>query len=304
MMQTSPSAPPVVILNPASNRGNMDRFRHLVRSRAEAEGAEYVESQRRGDASDVARRAAETGRGVVVVGGDGSINEVVNGLLAAQQRVPLGIVPAGSGNDFACNTLGLPRDTAQAVERAFTGTPMDADAGIANGRYFANSFSVGLDADVTVASEHLKRFPFMTGTTLYYTSSLQRLFFGYRKCPWLTLTIDGLAVEGPEVSRHVLVAVMNGPTYGGGFRINPKANHTDGIFDVCSIRYISRLRAMTLLPVVKRGAHENEPEVRFYHGQTLGIDCPTGVNAQMDGETLRDTHYDVRVLPAALFVRV
>jgi diacylglycerol kinase (ATP) len=232
------------------------------------------------------------------------VNEVVNGLLlAAGPRVPLGIVPAGSGNDFACQTLKLPRDTAQAVERAFTGTLVDADAGIANDRYFANSFSVGLDADVAVAAEKMKRFPFMTGIVLYYSSSMQRLFFGYRKCPWLSIQLDGQALEGKDVSRHVLVAVTNGPTYGGGFRINPQANHTDGQFDICSIRYIPRLRAITLLPVVQRGQHEREPEVTFYHGQHLTIDCPAGVNAQLDGETLRGTHYEVRILPAALHVR-
>ena len=303
-MQTTPSAPPIVILNPAANRGKMERFRQLVRARATTEGADYRETARRGAACEIARQAAEAGRGVIIVGGDGSINEVVNGLLAVPQRVPLGIVPAGSGNDFACNTLKLPRDTAQAIERAFTGSLVDADAGAANDRYFANSFSVGLDADVAVAAEKLKRFPFMTGVALYYTSSLQRLFFGYRRCPWLSIQLDDQALEGQEVSRHVLVAITNGPTYGGGFRINPKADHTDGQFDICSIRYIPRLRAITLLSVVKRGEHEREPEVRFYHGQRLTIECPSGVNAQMDGETLHGTHFDVRILPGALLVRV
>jgi diacylglycerol kinase (ATP) len=91
-------------------------------------------------------------RPVIIVGGDGSVNEVVNGILAAGRRVPLGIVGAGSGNDYAWNTLKLPRDPAEAIERAFTGQLVDADAGIVNGRYFANSFSVGLDADIAVAA--------------------------------------------------------------------------------------------------------------------------------------------------------
>ena len=97
---------------------------------------------------------------MIVVGGDGSVHEVVNGLLTSGRRVPLGIVAAGSGNDFAWNTLCLPRDPAQALERAFAGELVDVDAGRVNGRYFANAFSVGLDADIAVAAQRLKRWPF------------------------------------------------------------------------------------------------------------------------------------------------
>jgi diacylglycerol kinase (ATP) len=282
----------------------MDAIRQVVRPRAEKVGADYVETQQRGDARKLARAAADAGRGVIVVGGDGSINEVVNGLLASSQRVPLGIVPAGSGNDFACNTLKLPRDVASAMEIALAGTVTAVDAGQANDRYFANSFSVGLDADVTVASEGLKKYPFMSGSRLYYASSLQRLFFGYRQCPWLSLTLDGTPLEGDQPTRHVIVAITNGPTYGGGFRVNPTADHTDGQFDICSVRYMPRLRALNLLPRLQKGEHVGEPEITFYHARTVNIDCPKGVNAQMDGETMRATNYAVRILPQGLLVRV
>lgn len=303
-MQTTPSAPPLIILNPAANRGRMEAWRALVRPRAAAVGAEYAETRQRGEARERAQAAAEAGRGVVIVGGDGSINEVVNGLLASGRQVPLGIVPAGSGNDFACNTLKLPRDSAQALEIALNGTPTAVDAGKANDRYFANSFSVGLDADVAVAAEGMKHLPFMTGATLYYASSLQRLFFGYRRCPWLTITLDGQPLGNGEPLRHVIVAITNGPTYGGGFRVNPTATHTDGQFDICAVRYMPRLRALNLLPKLQKGQHAGEPEVTFYRAQTVRLTCPQGVNAQMDGETLRATDYSVQILPQALLVRV
>jgi len=144
----------------------------------------------------------------------------------------------------------------------------------------------------------------MTGAALYYTSSLQRLLFGYRKCPWLTLTLDGTSLEGERPTRHVIVAITNGPTYGGGFRVNPKADHADGQFDICSVRFMPRLRALNLLPRLQKGQHEGEPEVTFYHARTIEIDCPAGVNAQMDGETMRATHYAVRIIPQGLLVRV
>src|ERR1700692_4960125 len=94
------SGQPLVILNPAANRGNMHRYRAVVRQRAEQEQAEYVETRLQGEAKEAARED----RPVIIVGGDGSVHEVVNGILASGRRVPLGIVAAGSGNDFAWNT--------------------------------------------------------------------------------------------------------------------------------------------------------------------------------------------------------
>src|ERR1051326_6678257 len=112
---------PLVILNPAANRGNMREHRALVRQRAEQEQAEYVETRLQGEAKERAMQAASENRPVIIVGGDGSVHEAVNGILASGRRVPLGIVAAGSGNDFAWNTLKLPHDPAQAIERAFVG---------------------------------------------------------------------------------------------------------------------------------------------------------------------------------------
>ena len=106
-MEHSPSSDnPIVILNPAANRGKMDQYRALLRRRLDAEPqAEYIETTRQGEAQELAMNAAKEGRSVIIVGGDGSVHEVVNGILRAGRRVPLGIVAAGSGNDYAWNTL-------------------------------------------------------------------------------------------------------------------------------------------------------------------------------------------------------
>ncbi len=221
-METSASSgSPLIILNPAANRGNMAEHRAIVRSRAEREHAEYVETTQRGEAKELARCAAEEGRPIIVVGGDGSVHEAVNGILSSQRRVPLGIVAAGSGNDYAWNTLKLPHDPTAAIER-----------------------------------------------------------------------------------RYVLVAVTNGPTYGAGFRINPTADHTDGLFDVCTISYAPLVRALRLLPVVQKGEHAGLPEVTFYRARSIHIESRHLVNIQMDGETTCTTSYDARNLSGALWVRV
>src|SRR5438270_385046 len=196
MDTSTPSQNPIVILNPTANRGNMQQHRALIRHRLEQEPqAEYVETTRQGEAQELARKAAEEGRPVIIVGGDGSVHEVVNGILSTGRRVPLGIVAAGSGNDYAWHTLKLPHDPAAAIERAFTGRLVDSDAGIVNGRYFANSFSVGLDADIAVAANWMKKIPLMSGQRLYYGTTIKQLLFGYHRCPWLKFTLDGS--EGP-----------------------------------------------------------------------------------------------------------
>ncbi len=297
------SARILAILNPAANRGKIAAHRAAVKRGLDGVDAEYVETSQRGDAGKFARVAAEQGRPIVVVGGDGSVNEVASGILSVGGPVPLGIVPAGSGNDFAWNTLRLPRDLDAAVAVALHGTPIAVDAGTVNGRYFVNSFSVGLDGDIAAVAERMKRIPFMQGSLLYYTSTLRQLLFGYGRCPWLTIQFDG-EPAAPEMRRYVLAAVMNGPTYGAGFRIVPHANNADGMFDICAIRYLPLLRALRLLPVVKKGEHANEPEVAFSKARSVHIESRKAVNAQMDGETMQATTYDARILPGALRVRV
>src|SRR6266851_1293176 len=250
-METSASSgSPLVILNPAANRGKMTAHRAVARSRAEREHAEYIETTKRGEAQELAKQAA-------------------------------------------------------AIERAFTGQIVDADVGIVNGEYFANSFSVGLDADIAVAADQMKKVPFMSGARLYYGTTLKQLLFGYHRCPWLTLRLDdGEQLDEKEARRYVLMAVTNGPTYGAGFRINPTADYTDGLLDICTISYTPLGRALQLLPIVQKGEHAGLPEVTFYRARSLHIASRHPVNIQMDGETTCTTSYDARILPGALWVRV
>jgi diacylglycerol kinase (ATP) len=310
-METSLSVNnPLVILNPTANRGSMHMHRALIRNHLHSEDTqqtEYIETTRAGEAQERAKQAAQEGRPVIIVGGDGSLHEAVNGILSSGRRVPLGIIPAGSGNDYAWNTLKLPRDPKEAIERAFHGRIVNSDAGIVNDRYFANSFSVGLDADIAKTASWLKKYPLMSGERLYYTSTIRQLLFGYHKCPWLTFDLDAdtsQAQANSTPTHYVLMAVTNGPTYGAGFRINPTADYTDGLLDVCTIDYTPLLRALRLLPVVQKGEHSHLPEVTFYRSKTVRIESRVPVNIQMDGETTSATSFDAKILPGALKVRV
>ena len=162
-METAPSsAKPLIILNPFANRGKMHSYRALLRPYREQ--ADYIETKGCGDAREHAAHAAEEGRAVIIVGGDGSVHEVVNGILSTGRRVPLSIIPAGSGNDYAWHALNLPRDPAAALERAFHGRLIEADAGRVNERFFVNAFGVGLDANIAAAANRLKKIPFLSGS--------------------------------------------------------------------------------------------------------------------------------------------
>lgn len=305
-METAPFLDhPLILLNPAANRGKMELHRSLVRSRVERDPTryEYRETTRPGEIKERAMQAAAENRPVIIVGGDGSLHEGVNGILASGRRVPLGIVPAGSGNDYACNTLKLPRDPAVAIERAFHGQLVDVDAGCVNGRYFVNSCSIGLDADIAVTVDRMKKYPLMSGKRLYTLSAVFQLVRGYHLCPWLTFKLDG--EQGVATERqYMLMAITVGPTYGAGFRINPAADYTDGLLDVCTIDWMPLPRALKLLPVVQRGEHTNLSEVTFYRTQTVSIQSRQAVNIQMDGETTRASRLDAHVLPGALWVRI
>ncbi len=296
---------PLVLLNPAANRGKMDRYRSLVRSRIDYEPghAEYRETTRPGEIKELAMQAARENRPLIIVGGDGTVHECANGILASGRRVPLGIVPAGSGNDYAWHALRLPRDPAAAVERAFNGQSVNVDVGCVNGCYFVNCCSVGLDADIAVAVGWLKKYPFMSGARLYTMAAVVQLVSRYHRCPWLTFELD--EKQGAEKEkRYMLMAISIGPTYGAGFRINPGADYADGLLDICAVDYTPLLRALRLLPVVQKGEHANLPEVTFYRTKAISIESRQVVNMQMDGETKPVTAFDAHVLPGALCVRI
>ena len=294
------SEPPIVILNPAGNRGRSAKLRAPLEKALAGGLGELALTTAPGEAQRMAEEAARAGRSIIAVGGDGTLSEVANGILASGQRVPLGIVPAGSGNDYACQTLKLPRDPLQALEIALHATPTPMDAGAVNGRFFINSLGVGLDANIAARAERLKRLPLLRGNALYQVASVYELLFQYHHCPQLRVSLDGAAQDQRP---YTVAAVTIGPTYGGGFRINPNADSNDGLFDVCLIVKPGQMRALRLLPMVKQGKHTNQPEVRQLRVRSLALEADQPIHAHCDGEVFTERRFEARILPGALLVR-
>ncbi|HLW00416.1 MAG TPA: diacylglycerol kinase family protein [Ktedonobacterales bacterium] len=303
-MATSPQASPaVVILNPAANHGRATRIRPLVERALLGGRGELVLTARPRHGEEIAREAAQAGRAVIIVGGDGTLAEAANGILSAQQpaTVPLGLVAAGNGNDYAWNTLKLPHDPAAALEIALEGEVAVVDVGVVNERYFVNSLGIGIDANIAAAASELKRYAFLQGQTLYWAASLREIIFHYNRCPWLTIYPDGEETDG---RLYALSAVTVGPTYGGGFRINPQADIRDGLFDLCTIVKPSKLRALRLLGMVSKGQHVTQPEVHMRHVRSIVLESQEPVFAHLDGEVIKAARFEAKLLPGALRVRI
>lgn len=299
--QERAGAAPVVMLNPMGAYGRARHLRPSIERALRGGRGEFCLTAAPRDGVRIAREAAQAGRDVVIIGGDGSIAEAAEGILTSGRRVTLGIVPAGTGNDYAYETLRLPHNPLEALERALTGTPTAMDVGVVNGRYFLNALGVGIDANIAHTAERLKRMPFLRGQTLYWAATLNELLLHYDRCPELLVSYDGQAAGDRRY--YALAAASIGPTYGGGFRINPHADPCDGYFDLCTMWKPPLGRALRLLPRVEKGLHLGEPEVAHARIQHVILESVRPIYAQLDGEVISGTRFEARILPGALFVR-
>ena len=289
-----------IIINPVSGGARPDTARkraELAAAVVDAHGdrAEVFVTERAGHARDLARAAVVRDvRLVIAWGGDGTINEVASALTF--DEVPLGIVPAGSGNGLALE-LGIDRRPEHAIADALRAEPRPMDVGEIDGRLFVNIAGVGLDAYVAAQFNQpgntrrgLLSYARITGRALLaYHPARYRLAFGTARS---------------EV-RAVLVTIANSPQYGNNARIAPLARLDDGELDLVVVEERSRLRTLVSLPHLFRGTAERVPGctiTRVTHG-TIEADLP--MTFHVDGETVHGgTRLRVRIHPAALRVAV
>ncbi len=290
-----------LIINPRAGRGRGRRHARRLRRYLERSGLAFRASFSRaaGDVECQARRACEEGcRHVVVVGGDGTVHEAVNGILSAGTGAALGLIPLGTGNDFA-KAVGLPiawRSACDRVVEAIGRPPRHIDAARCNDFYFANGIGIGFDAMVTVASERLKWLP---GSVAYVVALVEAMVAGIPRTR-ARITIDDETLE-QEMS---LAVVCNGQYIGGVFHIAPRALNDDGLLQLVLAEGVNRRQVLRLAPRVVRGTHEGAREARFIDGRRFLIQTEQPLPVEADGEVrYRDARrVEIEVLPGALAV--
>ena len=293
----------LVIVNPIAGAGRAARLVPWIRERLRGRPDARVEVTRRaGDAERLAAELEPAGeRRIVAVGGDGTVQEVANGIMAADPSVvTLGIVPVGTGNDLA-RSMGLPWDPGAAWTVAIGRGERSVDLLRARGaggrvRWFASAGGIGFDAQVAAAMA--TRSGWQRGQAGYLLTTLSELRrFDNRT---VELTLDGVTTT----ERVLFIAIANGEYYGGGMRIAPGARVDDGRLDLCIVGNVSRLTALRQLANLYRGTHVDHPRVELRHARTVRVDGDPQTLVHLDGEPFGRLPLEVELHRAALVVAV
>jgi diacylglycerol kinase (ATP) len=297
-----------VIVNPVAAGGKVGKRWPQLRDVLTKGGLCFAAqlTERPGHATEIARVALDEGyRHIVSVGGDGTVNEVVNGLVV-EGRVPpdvvLSILPGGTGSDFV-RILNISRDPVQACETVLGDSVRTVDLGeircICDGRpivrHFVNVAGVGFDGETSVRVNRMSKR--ITGTLPYLTSLLITLLSYKNKD--VRLTVNGQS----HVGRFNSVVVCNGQYFGGGMWVGPKAAADDGVFDVIILKDLTKPELVVNIPRIYRGTHLTHPKVESLHGREIHIEAQQRMFIQAEGELVGETPASFRMLPAALNLR-
>jgi YegS/Rv2252/BmrU family lipid kinase len=294
-----------IILNPMADMGNAWRVARDLRSITEQHGGvDWSGTVYPGHAIELARQAGEQGYDLVVaMGGDGTVHEVMNGLMQIPEdrRPVLGVVPVGSGNDFG-HGISASTNPSEALYHAINGEPSTVDLGLmtdGNGRqeYFDNTLGIGFGAIVTIRSHQL---PVLRGFLMYLTAVIQTILLDHNP---IKMQIE---VDGKKMEESIIYLILcNGPREGGGFLVAPDAKIDDGILDYAIITNVSRPMMFRIVPEVMKGTHGRFKQVTIDKCKkfTLTADRPLYIHA--DGEIFSGPGTDIRqvsfeILPNAL----
>lgn len=286
-----------VIVNPSSGRErgleNILLFSEKLREKYAA--VEVALTHGDGDAREAARVALQDGcSALFVAGGDGTLNEALNGVAEAGRldAIQFGIIPLGTGNDFA-TALDIPHETEAAVDVLLRGREVLVDVGVVNGRRFLNTSGGGFVAEVSVAvTPQLKT---ITGRLAYLIGGAQVLF-DYDPVRATVTAEPGALRLGVGLYAF---AVCNSRLIGGGRLIAPEALIDDGLLDLCLIEAMSAVEFVALARKVAEGEHVNDPRVRYLQASSITIELERETRINTDGEVLSATRCEYSVLPRA-----
>lgn len=301
-----------IIVNPISGRGSGLRHKDLLENFVKEHKLNYelVTSERPGHALELAREAVLKGFDVIVsAGGDGTSNEVLNGILAgnstANRSASMAVIPVGRGNDFAYS-MGVPMDFDAACQKLLDsshGKLVDVGKVVGgnfpNGRYFGNGVGIGFDAVVGFEAVKLK---FLTGFPSYIVAALKTIFL-YYKAPKLSVQLDDALLEG----KYLMVSIMNGIRMGGGFYMAPNGDPTDGKFTLCVVNEMGKLATFPMMMKFMKGTQADDPQVKMLTSSHVNVKSLSGsIPCHADGETVCEngSSVEVELVAAALYMLV
>ncbi|QXD15017.1 YegS/Rv2252/BmrU family lipid kinase [Rhodocaloribacter litoris] len=299
-----------VILNPVAGGGRAGRRRALLEAAFQAAGlvARWHATTAPGEAVELARAAAAVSDAVIVVGGDGTVHEAGRGIIASDAPAALGVIPCGTGNDFA-RALGMPRDPVAAVRVLARAVPAAVDygrirwheAGTGFEAIFLNAAGVGFDATVAAAVRGVRR----RGGRATYLAAVVRALRGW-KAPVVRL-VEGACDAAGAVwydGPLLLVTAGNGVSSGGGIRLTPRACLDDGLLDVLAVEAAPAARILSVLPLALLGRHLGAREVRLHRTVAchLRSDAPLPLHADGEVLTRKARAVEFSVVPAGLRV--
>jgi diacylglycerol kinase (ATP) len=275
-----------IVLNPYAGRWKGAKLYQKILQYARA--IKYLErfqlTTAPGEAIQIAKETkAEL---IVAAGGDGTVNEVVNGILQSGSEKLLGVIPIGSGNDFAKMLNLKPFKIEMAIESLRRKTTITSDVGLieflrndgtSGSRFFINGVGIGFDA---MAADESRKIKNLRGIPLYTLALLKTL--AKYKTPEMNIRIDDKNISG----RIFLVAIGNGKSAGGGFLLTPDARINDEVFDVCLVNDLSIFRVLQVLPTVLKGKHTKYPEVTMMKAREIEIKSDSDLVLHADGEII------------------
>ncbi len=291
-----------LIVNPAAGRRRTERLTTATQQvlQTRVRHLRICRTQAPDDAVALAQRHAADSDLVVSVGGDGTLSHVLAGLLQAatvsppgRASPPLAVLPAGTGNDFAA-AIGVSADPMVAVQQLLRGTALPIDYGrlIPTKVPFLNIVGCGFDARIAAWLNRGRRL--LPGKAAYIQGVVRELV-ALRSTP-ACLEVDGQHLEGD----FLLVAIANAQSYGGGMRIAPQAQLTDGLFDVVAVDRVSRARFARCFPLVFTGRHIGLPDVHLLRGAHVRLETAEPAPILVDGDVRAWTPIEARIEPGGI----
>ena len=284
----------LVIANPAASRGGavkaLVKVRKLTREHKDCCEFDFMVTEDPLHATELARTHARDYDLVVAFGGDGTVNEVVQGLVGG--NTPLAVIPYGTGNDFA-RSAGIPLGLEAAMDLLCQGTATPCDAGLVNGRYFVNAVGIGFDGRVNYEAGKIR---WLRGPLAILLAIFRTMRF-WEAVP-MTLTVDGQTISGTTY----LVNIGNGPFVGGGLKLTPAARIDDGMLGVCHVADIAPLKIILNFGRLKTGTADTLDEVTIFTGSNITVESELPMPVHVDGEVLGlEIHkLDLRIFPGAI----